>query len=119
MREIYGFAVSKNITKSAEYNECFQILAFQSKDELIVKVSKVVKTIENDLESNKASKDLLDEIVDKLETFVENIESATTAIIEETPKYSVELDLVASPKMDRKKLKEVLLFIFLTFEIPY
>ncbi|KAJ8929297.1 hypothetical protein NQ314_018004 [Rhamnusium bicolor] len=108
IRELYSIATSENITKTTEYKECFQLLGFQSKEELCLKLSKIVnymsKLINDNVKQNKM-KDVVDELsryLDKMNNFdLDEIEEAVNEIENE--------DNVITGQMDRKQLKEKLL----------
>ncbi|XP_044751600.1 origin recognition complex subunit 3 [Coccinella septempunctata] len=51
VRELYAYATTKNITKSQHFNECFQLLNFQSKDQFTKKLTDIIKILENTTDS--------------------------------------------------------------------
>ncbi|EFA03157.1 origin recognition complex subunit 3 [Tribolium castaneum] len=69
VRELYACAVSRNITKSQEYKECFQLLAFQSRDELCNKVKRITDLIVNNSEGLEVGR----VITDRLNRFLDNL----------------------------------------------
>lgn len=64
---MYALAVSKRITVTPEYKECFQLLSFQSRNELINKLEKIYKILEN---NNKFAGEEIKFIIERIKDFV-------------------------------------------------
>ena len=104
VRELYAVAVSKNITTTQEYKECFQLLSFQSKEELSKKIVRVKELIVNNFEQSHLDHEVEGILVnefDKFMTQLDNLELVEDKKEEVTQKDSL-LEL-----MNRLDLKEV------------
>ncbi|KAJ8948400.1 hypothetical protein NQ318_009908 [Aromia moschata] len=107
VRELYSLAVSTNITKTPEYKECFQLLGFQSKEELTSKLSKIMKYVSSLLnDTNKPNKMKI--FMDELNNYWNEINNLDMNTPEDKP-HSVQEDNLILGQMDRKQLKEKLL----------
>ncbi|CAH0556949.1 unnamed protein product [Brassicogethes aeneus] len=112
LREIYSVGTSQSITKSQEYKECFQLLNFQSKEELCRKIERVIMNVGSivNVSYNKPNK--LQEFVINLKAYlndmdVENNEEVDVEILTDVTNNMEEPEI--SGQMDRKQLKEKLL----------
>ncbi|GFG41052.1 hypothetical protein Cfor_06822, partial [Coptotermes formosanus] len=47
LREVYSLAISCDISESPQFNECFQLLGFQSREELLDKLERVLYILES------------------------------------------------------------------------
>uniref|UniRef100_A0A069DVU5 Origin recognition complex subunit 3 n=1 Tax=Panstrongylus megistus TaxID=65343 RepID=A0A069DVU5_9HEMI len=58
LRELYAVAMTKDITRTDDYKECRQLLEFQAKDQLIMKMNKIItllnenKSLSGNLQGN-------------------------------------------------------------------
>ncbi|XP_018563187.1 origin recognition complex subunit 3 isoform X2 [Anoplophora glabripennis] len=108
VRELYSVTVSKNISKTPEYKECFQLLGFQSKEELSVKLSKVIDYL-SPLINSHSKQNKIKDFVNQLNTFLNNMNNFNMNDIEEAVLEIENEDNVITGQMDRKQLKEKLL----------
>ncbi|RZC34411.1 origin recognition complex subunit 3 [Asbolus verrucosus] len=104
VRELYSFAVSSNITESQEYKECFQLLSFQSKEELCSKIKKISGLLANNIETSEWESSEIVEIIGELNVYIEKMNNLTLNKVEE-----METEDVVIEQMDRKQLKDKLL----------
>ncbi|KAL3281804.1 hypothetical protein HHI36_005005 [Cryptolaemus montrouzieri] len=79
VRELYATVVSKSISKSLHFKECFQLLDFQSKDEFSSKLKSIIGIIENNPPSNKTFSKEQISIKEKLLGFLYDLESIGTS----------------------------------------
>ncbi|XP_056635382.1 origin recognition complex subunit 3 [Diorhabda sublineata] len=109
VRELYAIATVKKITETSEYLECMKLLNFQSKDELCVKLTRIVEI----LASNEVPKnDEIKQFVKILSIYLKNLESIGVNDFEETMEECEDntkpVDLkVASRTQLRQKLLEM------------
>lgn len=108
VRELYAIATVKNITQTADYIECMKLLNFQSKDELCVKLTKIVEI----LTSKEAPKnDETKQFAETLLTYLKNLDSIGTNDIEEIIEESedntkaVELKVASRIQLKQKLLE--------------
>jgi hypothetical protein len=47
LREVYSLAISCDICASPQFKECFQLLGFQSREELLAKMERVLDILES------------------------------------------------------------------------
>lgn len=99
--------MSQNITKTQEYRQCFQLLSFQSREELSTKVRKVRDLIINNGNVANLSKEVADIIVDKLERFVDKLYNLDGEEEEEEVGNNDNI----SELMGRLQLKEVFFYL--------
>jgi methyl coenzyme M reductase subunit C-like uncharacterized protein (methanogenesis marker protein 7) len=102
VRELYACAVSKSITRSQEYKECFQLLSFQSRDELSNKLLRVKDFIENNVEQSQLDGDVREGIITQLSGYVNKLNHLEW----EEEVEEVENDTLCEI-LDRKQFKEV------------
>lgn len=106
LRELYPLVVTQKITKSVEYKECFQLLNFQSKEELSSKLKKVVDFLLNHVKMS--SKNKIGEIIHKLNEYISemnnfDMDDLTTAVKE----IEEETDVNLHGSIGRKQFREV------------
>lgn len=91
-RELYPLCAASDITKLDEYQECFKLLRFSSKDKFLAKLDKVMeilKSFNNDQEVNDILKKNLKKMMNVIGEFRENIQQARmTPVKQEDPKPS-------------------------------
>lgn len=76
LREIYAVAVSKNIVETPEYKESFQLLGFQSRDELSRKIAQIDELLLTEIrKKNNDYKKHLEEFHKKLAVYVNNLKT--------------------------------------------
>lgn len=103
---MYPVVVTKNITKSAEYKECFQLLNFQSKEELCSKLNKIIEFLSNHVKIT--SKNKIGDIMQKLSEYINemnnfDMEDLTTVVQE----IEEEVDMNLHGSIGRKEFREV------------
>lgn len=98
---MYSTSASNNICATQEYKECFQLLNFQSKDELMAKLNKICVVLES-------KKDELTELTHELRTLRDMLKLLDSLNLEDNEK-DIEVDeALSQEKIDRKQLKEKL-----------
>ncbi|XP_066259603.1 origin recognition complex subunit 3 [Euwallacea similis] len=107
LREIYALVVRKTITESKEYKECFQLLNFQSKDELNSKLEKIAKVMECYVNTSSKKTQLKDFCVTikRFQNALDVLDLVDVTNVEIEPTH----DAVLSGLTDRKALKEALM----------
>uniref|UniRef100_T1HZ16 Origin recognition complex subunit 3 n=1 Tax=Rhodnius prolixus TaxID=13249 RepID=T1HZ16_RHOPR len=78
MRELYADAMTKDISKTEDFKECRQLLEFQAKDQLIMKIEKVIALLNED-------STLLGNVQRNLKDFKIKLENAGLDQIKKTP----------------------------------
>lgn len=116
-RELYATCLSKDICSQPEFKECWQILAFMSKDEFVAKISKAIKTTQDFYDQEiKGKLELAEDcekvVTEKLHEIKELITNVVMAGMESSK--SAEATTVTSPDelkqlSSRQDLKEKLL----------
>lgn len=110
VREVYAFATSQSITQSAAYKESFQLLAFQSREELASKLSKIeeILVLETRKKKNEQRPEL-QKFLDELNVYVNNLNTVGYEESEQDKETVEEENEEAFPEqmLDRKKLKAV------------
>lgn len=102
-------ATSQSITDTQEYKESFQLLGFQSKDELSSKISKIEDIVTGELKKKKRDgKEDLEKFSQHLAVYVNNLRTVGIGELdEETAEGGINEAAAFSGHMDRKKLKDV------------
>lgn len=103
LRECYATAVSSPITQTPEYKECFQILQFLSKDEVLSQIDRICNIL-SETSSNKSTIDF--EILQKLKIYSVQIENASFQANEDEQQVQ---SVFNSPQISRAELKSKLL----------
>ncbi|CAG5076045.1 Similar to ORC3: Origin recognition complex subunit 3 (Spermophilus citellus) [Cotesia congregata] len=100
LREIYATAVTCDLTETQEYKECIKLLNFLSKSELVTKLEKIIKIIED----NHTEEINFNGVIENLKMHLEKIKAASLEI-------SSEVTPVATPtmKISRTSFRENLL----------
>ncbi|XP_074115013.1 origin recognition complex subunit 3 [Cotesia typhae] len=100
LREIYATAVTCDLTETQEYKECIKLLNFLSKSELVKKLEKIIKIIED----NNTEEINFNGVIENLKMHLEKIKEASLEI-------SSEVTQVATPtlKISRTSFRENLL----------
>ncbi|KAG5885796.1 hypothetical protein JTB14_031513 [Gonioctena quinquepunctata] len=109
VRDLYGLAVTKNITKTQEYGECFKLLGFQSRDELSAKLSKIIDYLSVKISGNTKNK--LRDLIDQLNTYSKSLNNFNMEEIEEAVEEIENNDGVDLESVDRRQFKEKLMGI--------
>ncbi|XP_067003057.2 origin recognition complex subunit 3 [Anabrus simplex] len=107
MRELYGLAVSAPIVSSSEFRESFQLLGFQSKEELLAKLD----TVDHMLNSKTGDQHtVLSNFRSKLSEYRCKIQNLGHETVSSSPRSSPrKLDISANGKMNRYQFKDKLL----------
>ncbi|XP_050314452.1 origin recognition complex subunit 3 [Anthonomus grandis grandis] len=110
LREVYALAVTKNITESIEFKEAFKLLHFQSKEELTIKLGKVVNVLKLNI-NETSKKTALKDCFNELNTYINLLNNLNTLSPEEEEPEVMDCEVQnLGPVMDRKALKQALLF---------
>ncbi|XP_066152225.1 origin recognition complex subunit 3 isoform X2 [Euwallacea fornicatus] len=107
IREIYALTVRKTITESQEYKECFQLLSFQSKDELSSKLEKITKVMECYINTGSKKTQLKDFCM-TIKRFKNELDVLDSIDVTNVEVESIQ-DVALSGLTDRKALKEALM----------
>ncbi|KAF7287625.1 hypothetical protein GWI33_005977 [Rhynchophorus ferrugineus] len=109
LRELYAICVSENVCKTQQYNECFQLLGFQSKEDLCLKLEKILDILASVINENSKKTQLKDFFCDlkKYKNLLVNLTDFNVDI-EEKEKDS-DVNNSFTNQMDRKALKQTLL----------
>ncbi|KAJ8918404.1 hypothetical protein NQ315_008100 [Exocentrus adspersus] len=107
VREMYSLAASTNICKTPEYKECFQLLGFQSKEELSAKISKIIEHVSSYL-NNTGRSSKIEYFVNDLQCYLNSINNFNMTEIEDAV-LEIEKEDTITVQTDRKQLKEKLL----------
>lgn len=102
---MYPLAVGKKITQTPEYKECFQLLNFQSKEELCSKLEKIVDYLSNNVKSSAKNKIM--DVIEKLNKFLSDINSFNMDDLEEAVNEIEDVDVQLQGSSDRKQFREV------------
>lgn len=104
---MYALAVSENIYQTQEYKECFQLLNFQSKDELCKKISAIEELLLTEIRKrNNENRTFLEEFHKKLAVYVNNLRVVDQDSDNNETDEENQENLFAGCK-DRTKLKTV------------
>ncbi|CAH1997449.1 unnamed protein product [Acanthoscelides obtectus] len=107
IRELYAVAVSRDITKSDEYKESFQLLGFLSKVELISKLSAIIDILSPKLTSVEQNK--IAEFVNKLEQYLKSMNDFNMEELQDAVE-EIETEALADETIDsRQQFREKLL----------
>jgi predicted nuclease with TOPRIM domain len=102
---VYILAISCDISESPQLKECFQLLGFQSRTELLDKLEKVISILQN-VSSNLPGKvSHLKDIHQELSKYYAKIDSMRMEAAEETLKSPSKIDI--GENINRYQLKEV------------
>lgn len=133
IRELYAYATTKNITKSQHFNECFQLLNFQSRDQFCMKLTDITNLLENNKTINnicseeveKINGDLkkylkklkdIDSITDITQSFQEQVQIGSASSRQEFKKNLKSISLNQSKNKYEKLRDEILKYLHCIFE---
>lgn len=108
MRELYSLAVTRDITKTAEYKECFLLLGFQSKEELSAKLKKIINYLR--IKVHDGGRKKTEAFVDKLVEFLDLMNNFNMEEMDDAVKEIESEESIVEENMDRKKFKQVFIF---------
>lgn len=108
LREVYSLAVSKDVTQTQGYRESFQLLGFQSKDELSLKVARVEELLLGEVRkrSNEYRKSL-EKFHAELGVYVNNLKTVGMDDEEEMEVEDHQEEGLFAGCKDRTKLRNV------------
>ncbi|KAK9499428.1 hypothetical protein O3M35_002468 [Rhynocoris fuscipes] len=95
LRELYTLAMTNDITKTDDYKECRQLLEFQAKDQLLLKIDLILKIL-------KENEPLLKEFYDKLLNWKSKLENAGLNQVKRTP---VKLEIRKRSQLKQKVME--------------
>ncbi|XP_021933988.1 origin recognition complex subunit 3-like [Zootermopsis nevadensis] len=107
LREVYSLAISCDISESPQFRECFQLLGFQSREELLDKLKKVLSILQNVSSDLPVKVSHLKDIHRELSRYYTEIVSVGTKAAEQTLKSPSKVDI--GKNINRYQLKEKLL----------
>lgn len=97
--------VTSNITKTVEYKECFQLLNFQSKEELCSKLHKIVEFLSNHVKITAKNK--IGDIMQKLNEYINEMNNFDMEDMRTAVKEIEEVDMNLHGSIGRKEFREV------------
>ncbi|PSN46610.1 Origin recognition complex subunit 3 [Blattella germanica] len=98
VRELYSLSVGKNICETIQFKECFQLLAFQSREELECKLTDILSIVKG---TN------LDNVEQTISEYIKNINDVTSKAKENSLKSPTKVDIGGN--LNRFQLKEKLM----------
>lgn len=108
LREIYALAVSKDISHMQEYRECFQLLSFQSKDELSKKIAAIEALLLTEMrKKSNDHKEILQQFYTELAVYINNLRVVDKDNGNEEMELEEQNENLFSDCRDRNKLKNV------------
>nr|CAI5833367.1 unnamed protein product [Callosobruchus analis] len=107
LRELYAMAVSKDIMKSDEYKQCFQLLGFLSKAELVPKISTIINILSPKVKSSVNNK--IADFLNKLEQHLKSMDDFNLDELQDAVEEIEDENLVDEAMDSRKQFKEKLL----------
>lgn len=100
-------AVSKKICLTQEYKECFQLLNFQSKEKLTVKLKKIINFLSNHVK-HSCNNNKLGDIINELKKYLDEIQSFNMDDLAEVVNdIDAEVDARFQASKGRKEFREV------------
>lgn len=112
-RELYPMCAAEEVTKTGDFQECFKLLRFTSKDKFLLKLDKVIKILEDSLTDEHIS-DILKRNFSKVLISVKKhrtkIANAGMSPIKQdsTPKASTSVEISRVGTMGRQQMLEKL-----------
>ncbi|KAJ4436818.1 hypothetical protein ANN_16950 [Periplaneta americana] len=107
LREVYSMAVASNVSEASQFKECFQLLGFQSREELLDKIEKVLSILQSAMKEKSGKCPLLKEVEQKLSEYHTKIAELGMKTAEQTLKSPTKIDI--GENINRHQLKEKLL----------
>jgi origin recognition complex subunit 3 len=102
---VYSLAISCDISKSPQFRECFQLLSFQSREELLDKVEKVISILQGVSSDLSVKVSHLKDIQQKLSKYYTEIVNMRIKSTDQPLKSPSKIDI--GENISRYQLKEV------------
>jgi hypothetical protein len=102
---VYSLAISCDISESHQFRECFQLLGFQSREELLDKLEKVLSILQNVSNDLPVKVSHLKDIHQELSKYYTKIVSMRIKAAEQAVKSPSKIDI--GENINRYQLKEV------------
>lgn len=107
LREVYSMAICCNISESPQFRECFQLLGFQSREELLDKLGKVLGFLESASSSVSVKVSHLKDVHKELSKYYTSVVSMGIEATEQSLKSPSKIYI--GENINRYQLKEKLL----------
>ncbi|XP_069688925.1 origin recognition complex subunit 3 isoform X2 [Periplaneta americana] len=107
LREVYSMAVASNVSEASQFKECFQLLGFQSREELLDKIEKVLSILQSAMKEKSGKCPSLKEVEQKLSEYHTKIAELGMKTAEHALKSPTKIDI--GENINRHQLKEKLL----------
>jgi origin recognition complex subunit 3 len=107
LREVYSLAISCDISASPQFKECFQLLGFQSQEELLAKLERVLHILESVPGNLPVEVSHLKDIQQELSTYHTALFSVRLHTVEQSLRSPSKIDI--GEHINRHQLKEKLL----------
>jgi hypothetical protein len=105
LREVYSMAVCCDVSESPQFRECFQLLGFQSREELKDKLEKVLGLLESAASDSSVKVSHLKDVHSELSKYYAMIVSIGAEAAEQSLKSPSKIDI--GENINRYQLKEV------------
>lgn len=105
LREVYSMAICCDISESPQFRECFQLLGFQSREELLDKLGKVLGFLESASSNVSLKVSHLKDVHQKLSKYYTSIVNMGIEATEQSLKSPSKIDI--GENINRYQLKEV------------
>lgn len=110
LREVYSLAISCDISESPQFKECFQLLGFQSQEELLAKLERVLSILESVPSNLPVEVSHLKDIQQELSKYHAAIISLRIHTMEQAMRSPSKIDI--GEHFNRHQLKEVSAVLF-------
>ncbi|PNF31504.1 Origin recognition complex subunit 3 [Cryptotermes secundus] len=107
LREVYNMAICCDISESPQFRECFQLLGFQSREELLDKLGKVLGFLESASSNMSVKVSHLKDVQEELSKYYTSIANMGIEATEQPLKSPSKIDI--GENINRYQLKEKLL----------
>lgn len=105
LREVYNMAICCDISESPQFRECFQLLGFQSREELLDKLGKVLGFLESASSNVSVKVSHLKDVHQELSKYYTSIVNMGIEATEQPLKSPSKIDI--GENINRYQLKEV------------
>lgn len=106
LRELYPLCSETEITKLEEFQECFKLMRFTSKDKFLAKLDKIIKILESyvhDESVNEHLRENLSYVYEKMQEFYVKISEAGMTPVKDDREKVSESPSVNKPEVNNKK----------------
>jgi len=107
---VYSLAISCDISASSQFKECFQLLGFQSQEELLAKLERVLYILESVPSNSPVEVSHLKDIQQELSKYHTALVSMRIHTMEQSLRSPSKIDI--GEHINRHQLKEVSAILF-------